>query len=114
MNPIDDYGIDGEQFQDSTYYPKEDKKQKEDIQKQKAVIANSYPILEDVLQWFDEQIEDDSVDNIQTELIIGGVGYSDDVKVSIEAQVYAIKLLKSKLADKKKDFEERFEDGHGE
>lgn len=116
---IDDYARDGEAYIDSAFYPEDDKKQKQEIAEQQAMIQASYPVLKDVIAWFDEQIADDSVDNIMTEAIElesidrDGNKHVNRVKieVSIEAQVYARKLLKTYLSDKKNDFVQKFEVG---
>lgn len=72
-------------------------------------LARSYPVLDDLIDWFDGQIKAiDSIGNIETTaLTVNGTKYES--KVSIPAQVLAYQLLKSKLEEVKtgfKDFKE--------
>jgi hypothetical protein len=82
------------------YQPEEPQERKQAEREATSAIATSYPIMDDVKQWFTDSIIDfDSIDSIQMEAItVNGVLY--DRKVSIEAQLLAQKLCKQKFIDK--------------
>jgi hypothetical protein len=50
------YVNDGDQYTNGVYYPPEATVVKEAEQKQKSVQSTSYPIMNDVADWFNEQI----------------------------------------------------------
>jgi hypothetical protein len=52
-----DYPQDGESYANGIYNPGEDQDRKEQESKEAAVIAASYPIMQDVAEWFDTQIK---------------------------------------------------------
>lgn len=101
----DIYPRSGETFESTAYYPKPDEEQATEDEQKAGVIAASLPIMDDVADWFREQIAASSdVHNIQTTaMTINGVQYSRTV--SIEAQVLAYQLLKELLAGKLQEFE---------
>ena len=96
-----DYVNDGATYD---WQPPQPEVQQEADKHIKAVVAPSFPIMDDVAQWFDEQIAD-SRDrrNIQvTALTVNGVKYSREV--SVEAQVLAMELLEQKLTAKRAEW----------
>lgn len=96
----------GDDFQAGIYYPSEDEEAKKEEAEQKAVQASSYPIMDDVADWFREQIEEcDHLENISIDsMTINGVNYSR--KISVEAQLLAFQLLKTGFTDKLTEFQE--------
>lgn len=97
MQTTDDdiYLRDGESFQDGAYYPTEDKEALEEARNDASSKAASYPILNDLAEWFEQQVREcDNIDNI--DMTQGAV--------SIESQVLAQKLLKQKMLDKAQEF----------
>ncbi len=100
MNDDDVYQLDGEAFQDTVYSPGIPAERIEAEAREAAIIASSYPVMEDVANWFLTQIADcNDLHNIQmTALTINGARY--DRKTSIEAQVLAYQLLQEKLTEK--------------
>lgn len=100
------YQRDGETYTNGTYYPAVPEEQVEAEVKQKSVIASSYPIMDDVANWFDEAIADSKdITNIDLTLTeINGVKVT--MSVSAEAQILAYQLLGQALQDKKAEFEE--------
>lgn len=95
------YLRDGEDQTNSIIYAVEDTEVVEERSKQNGVLMQSYPIMGDVAQWFDECIaECDSIRNIEmTSKTINGVKYSREIH--IEAQALAYQLLMQLLEDKK-------------
>lgn len=107
MSGTDDLYINDGAAYDTSYYPEDqDGEVKEQEVSQKAVQAASYPIMGDVAEWFEEQIKScDSIDNIIFDTqVIGNVQL--DRNLSVEVQVLAYRLLKEKLQDKARDFED--------
>lgn len=100
------YLNDGETYTNGVYYPEVPEDQKEDEAKHKGVIASSYPIMEDVANWFKEVIDDTkdmrNIDMQKTE--INGVAVS--LNVSIEAQVFGYMIANQVLSDKAAEFAE--------
>lgn len=100
------YVNDGETYTNGVYYPEEPVEQVEETAKAKGVLAASYPILDDVADWFRDAIAElgdiDSIDSQQT--TINGVTVS--TKVSIEAQYYGNQIARQLLRDKFKEFSE--------
>ena len=100
------YLRDGETYTNGVYYPEEPQEQVEEIQQKRGVIAASYPVMEDVAEWFANSIADakdlTNIDLHRTE--INGVNVS--LRVSVEAQVLAYHLLAQALQDKSQEFEE--------
>lgn len=86
------------------YYPTEPEAQVEEQIAQSAPKVASYPVMDEVTAWFEQQIKEcDDIHNIQvTTMTINGVKYSRTV--SVEAQVLAMQLLKEKLRDKAHEF----------
>lgn len=91
---------------DTTFYPEESEDRQEAERQQKAVIAASYPVMKDVAEWFESQIQaTDSLSNIQLQSItVGGIAH--ERKVSIEGQILAHQLLKELLEAKYQDFKQ--------
>lgn len=102
----DIYLRDGETYTNGVYYPDVPEAQVEEETKQKAVVASSYPIMDDVANWFDTAIaEAKDLSNIDlTVTEINGVKVT--MAVSAEAQVLAYQLLAQALQDKKGEFAE--------
>lgn len=100
------YLRDGADYTNGIYYPEVPTEQKEEEAKHKGTIASSYPIMDDVANWFDEAITECSdIANIETSTTtINGVKYSRTIHV--EAQVLAYQLLKQLLQDKAAEFKE--------
>jgi hypothetical protein len=88
------------------YYPGEPEERKAAEKDQAAPVAASYPIMEDVAEWFKQQIAScDDMHNIQvSKMTIGGTVY--ERSISVEAQVLAYQLLKEKLTDKFNTFKD--------
>lgn len=105
--PVGDdlYPNDGADF-DGMLYPDTEPKVSEEEKVETANMAASYPVLADINEWFEQQIaECDSLDNIQIEAIeIKGVKVNKTI--SIEAQLYALQLLKGLLKDKQEEFKD--------
>lgn len=100
------YLRDGEDQTNSIIYAVEDTEVVEERSKQNGVLMQSYPIMGDVAQWFDECIEQCS-DIANIEMVaktVNGVKY--ERTVSIEAQVLAYQLLRQLLEDKKNSWGE--------
>jgi CRISPR/Cas system CSM-associated protein Csm4 (group 5 of RAMP superfamily) len=109
MQPNDDelYVNSGEGYDTDTFYaPKPPADQVEQEVSQQAVKAASYPIMGDLEQWFADWIaECNDLDNIQFDVTnIGGV--TIDRKVSVEAQILAYRLLKERIQEKHREFED--------
>lgn len=105
--PNDDlYLNDGETYTNGVYYPETPEDQKEEEVKAKGVIASSYPVMDNVADWFTNAIKEcDSIDNIEmTEMTVKDIKYSR--AVSIEGQIFAYQLLKELLSDKAAEFAE--------
>lgn len=106
--PISDgdmYPNDGDSFQAGIYYPEAPKEQTEAIAAESAAASVSFPIMAEVLDWFNRQVEKaGDINQIETKrLTINGVTYGRTV--SIEAQVLAQQLLKEMLAEKAHEWE---------
>lgn len=88
------------------YYPGLPKEREEAEKEEVAAKSASLPILPEIAEWFQEQIaRTDSVDNIKIdEMTLNGVRYSR--KLSVEAQVLAFQLLKARLIEKAKEFDD--------
>jgi hypothetical protein len=106
MNDGDLYLRDGADYQNGVYYPEAPIAQVEEEQKAIGIKASSYPVMDDVANWFKEAIADcDSISNIETSIqTLNGVKYSRTI--SIEGQVFAYQLLKELLQDKANEFQE--------
>lgn len=106
MNDGDLYLRDGADYQNGIYYPDAPEEQVEEEQKAIGVKASSYPVMDDVADWFKTAISEcDSVSNIEVAtMTMNGVKYSRSV--SVEAQVLAYQLLKELLQDKANEFQE--------
>lgn len=89
---------------DTTYYPEEDREQKEKAIETAGITAASYPIMPAIYAWFDEQAKEcGNIHNVKTSsLTINGVKVSRTV--SVEAQVFAYQLLEELLQDKASKF----------
>lgn len=100
------YLRDGADYTNGIYYPETPTEQVEEEAKEKAVIASSYPVMDDVAEWFQEAIKEcDSITNIDmNKVTIGEVTYSR--ATSVEGQVLAYQLLKQLLSDKAAEFGE--------
>lgn len=88
------------------YEPGTPEGQAERIAQENAAKAQSYPVLGDIFDWFDDQIKRcPNISNIVTDSQeINGVTYAR--QVSIEAQVLAYQLLQSLLEEKRDEFRE--------
>lgn len=100
------YQNDGESFTNGVYYPTVPEEQIEEEIRAKSIMAGSYPIMDNVADWFKDAIKEcDSISNIETTTVtINNVKYSRTIH--IEAQVLAYQLLKSLLSDKANEFGE--------
>lgn len=105
MHDDDIYTHDGETYTNGAYYPKKPEDQVVEDDKTDAVIAQSYPVIKDVADWFQREIAAASdIHNIQVSVMtMNGFKYSRTV--SVEAQVLAYQLLQEKLAEKFQEFE---------
>ena len=104
---MDDVPItDGESFQNGVYYPTTPKERVEAEVTQAVIKASSYPVMEDVAEWFKDAIFSCSaISNIQiTTMDVNGIKY--DRKTSVEAQVLAYQLLETMLTNKFDEFRE--------
>jgi hypothetical protein len=100
------YQNDGATYQDQDFQPKEPQQQTIDRQEELEKFAASYPIIQDVIAWFETEIANaTSTDNIQFDTITVN-GVTIEKKLSIEVQVYALHMLKLKLIDKYGEFKE--------
>jgi hypothetical protein len=104
-----EYPNDGDQVSGDlggAWYPKSNDSQQRQLEGaiEKHKFATSYPILDDLVEWFDEWIvEAGNIENIEIkEMKIGG--FSHKRNVSIEGQVLAMKLLKERLEAKRNEF----------
>jgi hypothetical protein len=95
--PDDDILVnDGDQYTNGVYYPPEDAAVKEAEIKQKAAQATSYPIMDDVADWFKEQIDEcDSAQNIKAYALANGYTLEE----SLAAFDIAATLLRAKAAE---------------
>lgn len=95
--PDDDILLnDGDQYTNGVYYPPEDAVVKEAEQTQRAVQATSYPIMDDVADWFKEQIAScDSAQNIKAYAIANGLSLEE----SLNAFDIARTILEAKAAE---------------
>lgn len=102
----DIYLRDGAAYTNGVYYPETPVEQVEEEQKAKGIKASSYPVMDEVAEWFDAAIKEcDSISNIEMQtMTVSGVKYSR--ATSIEGQVMAYQLLKQLLKDKAVEFEE--------
>jgi hypothetical protein len=100
------YLRDGETYTNGTYYPDVPQEQVDEEVKQKGIIASSYPIMNDVADWFDSAIAD-SKDMTNIDLTVTEInGVKVSMSVSAEAKVLAYHLLTQALQDKKAEFAE--------
>lgn len=107
MNPTDDIlGSDGATYHDQDYQSTIPHDQLIEFQEQTSMLASSYPIMQDVIAWFETQIDHatHTDDVILDTMTINGV--TIDRKVSIEAQVLAQRLLRTKLENKFSEFKD--------
>lgn len=82
------------------YYPEPTKPVDTKKSKQKDNAIESFPILQDVISWFDEQIASCSdLDSVYA----SGFPFVGP-KYSLEAQIYGLKRLKELLQEKRNDF----------
>jgi hypothetical protein len=104
-NDGDVYPNDGETFQQGAYYPGTPEEQAVAEKEEAAKKSASFPILGDLAEWFEQQIKAcDDIHAIQiTTMEINGVKFSR--KVSVEAQVLAMQLLKERFTEKYHEFE---------
>lgn len=100
------YKNDGATYTNGVYYPEVPAEQVEDEAKARGILASSYPVMDDVAEWFKQSIADcDSISNIEIQaMTVHGVKYTREV--SVQAQVLAYQLLKQALEDKAKEFSE--------
>lgn len=101
-----DYLNDGASYSDSTdWQPPKPEVQTEAANQVKSVVATSYPVINDVADWFEQQINNcDNIHNIQVaSTTINGVKYTREIHV--EAQVLAYQMLKDLLLEKARDWE---------
>lgn len=100
----DSYTNDGQQM-NGIYYPETNTEGEVEASVEKAKLESSFPVIEDLIEWFDIQIDlCDSIDNIN--LVTWNVnGVEIGTKVGIEAQIYGYQLLKQKLEEKKREYE---------
>lgn len=100
------YLRDGETYTNGVYYPELPQEQVEAEVKQKGILASSYPVMNDIADWFDTAIKDaQDLSNIDLTITeINGVKVT--MAVSAEAQVLAYQLLTQALQDKKAEFAE--------
>lgn len=103
MAATSDYPQDGAQL-GGVYYPEENKDYDKDAIVAKGKKDASYPVIEDLLMWFEEQIQAcDSIDAIDTSaMTINGVKI--ETRFGIEAQLYGQKKLKELLLFKQSEF----------
>lgn len=107
----DDVYVNAGDSYDTTYYPEAPEEQQEEERHEKMIRAASYPIMDDLADWWKDMIEGcDDIHNIaMTEMTINDVKYTR--AVSIEAQVLAYQLLKEKLIEKYQMFQGFGKDG---
>ena len=100
----DVYTRSGETYDSTASYAKEPDEQVEEKDQRNAIIAGSYPIMDDVADWFRTQIAASTdIHNVEvTTMTVNGVKYSR--KISVEAQVLAFQLLKQLLESKLQEF----------
>ena len=112
MQPSDDdiYVNAGDSY-DTTFYPDVPQERIEEESHEKAIRAASYPIMDELADWWKDMIEScDDIHNISvTEMTLNDVKYSRTV--SIEAQVLAYQLLKEKPIEKYQLFQGFGKDG---
>lgn len=103
----DSYTSDGQQM-NGIYYPEPDLvvEDTNKLAEKEAKLSSSLPILDDLIEWFDTQVDlCDSLDNILlTSMTINGVKMGREV--SIEGQLMAYQMLKEMLETKRKEFED--------
>lgn len=109
MSTPQEYPQDGEQL-NGVYYPEENKDYDQAAVVDKTKKASSYPIIEDLIEWFDAMIKScDSVDAIDIDsFTINGVKI--ETRLGIEAQLYGLKRLKELLTTKQGEFKRFLED----
>lgn len=56
-NDDDLYINNGESYGDTTYYPTDPVERIEDEMKEASIVAASYPVMGDICEWFEEQID---------------------------------------------------------
>lgn len=105
INDDDIYLNAGDSY-DTAYYPDQVDEVREQAETKQREMAVSYPVMGAIADWFEACIAAcDNLDNVVFDMtVIGGVPV--DRKVSIEAQVLAMKLLKEKMVEKYGEFEE--------
>lgn len=105
---VDDdvYVNEGSSYDNGIYYPGEPEERKEAEEEQAAEKAGPIPVLQNVHQWLlDQAKECDNIHAIEvTELTINGVKYSR--KVSVEAQVLCMQLMKERMNTKAEEFKD--------
>lgn len=102
----DVYVNSGESYVGGAYYPGEPEERKEIEQQQAAERTGPIEVLQGIYNWFDQQIKDcDNIHNIEVnEMTVNGVKFSR--KVSVEAQVLALQLLKERFVEKRDEFKQ--------
>lgn len=98
--PDDDaVAVFGETYQDAAYYPDAPLERKEEEASDAAIIAASYPIMSDVYDWFQEQIDaTDSRRNI--------VGYANSHGYDITECSRAFDIVRELLEGKQAEFQQ--------
>lgn len=98
--PNDDlYTVDGEAFTNGVYYPDTPSEIKEEAQQKQGIIASSYPVMDDVADWFKEQIE-----NVNTVSYVKS--YAEIEKVPLETAMRAFDVVRVLLESKAMEFAE--------
>lgn len=106
MTDDDIYVNAGDSYDTGTQYYDVPAEQKEEEIKEAAIKAASYPILGDVADWFEAQINQcESIENIQFD-VTTIQGITVDRKISVEAQVLAYRMLRQLLDDKYQEFKD--------
>ena len=99
MSNDDLYQIDGETYTNGIYYPEVPTEQAEAEKAKQGKMASSYPVMDDVADWFKEQIElADSVQYVKS--------YADVEKVPIEDTLRAFDIVRLLLETKSHEFAE--------
>jgi hypothetical protein len=101
--PVIDYPQDGESYTNGVYYPDLPQERKEEESKDNAVIAASYPVMESVAQWFQEQVEaTDSRRNIRAYAEASNLDLTDTARAFdivhdlLEAKSHEFEVFRSK------------------
>lgn len=93
------YLNDGETYQDAAYYADEPEERKEAERTAAAILTASYPVMGDVYQWFQEQIDaTDSRRNIKA--------YADAHGYEVESTARAFDIVRELLEAKQAEFEQ--------